>query len=44
MAPLLIIQEALRPISPLWGVIIPASIFLVAFVATLLLYRHFSKQ
>lgn len=29
---------------PWWGIIIPATIFVIAFVVTWLLYRHFSGQ
>ncbi len=28
----------------LWGILVPALIFVIAFVVTLLLYRHFSRQ
>ena len=32
------------PFSPIWGIGVPAFIFIVAFVVTWLLYRHFSRQ
>lgn len=28
----------------LWGIIIPALIFIFSFIVTYLLYRHFSKE
>lgn len=31
-------------VSPFWGIGVPAFIFIVAFVVTWLLYRHFSKS
>lgn len=30
--------------SLLWGILVPALIFVIAFVVTLLLYRHFSRE
>ncbi len=30
--------------SLVWGIVVPALIFVIAFVVTMLLYRHFSKQ
>lgn len=39
------IASALQQSSnPLWGILVPALIFVIAFVVTLLLYRHFSRQ
>jgi hypothetical protein len=28
----------------LWGVVVPAFVFLISFVTTYLLYRHFAKD
>ena len=28
----------------LWGVVVPATIFLIAFLSTWLLYRHFTAK
>ena len=40
----LLLQEVVpRGEINIWGVVIPASIFIIAFVMTMLLYRHFSK-
>ena len=30
--------------GPLWSVVVPALLFLLAFVATYLLYRHFAGR
>ena len=30
--------------GPLWTIVVPAILFLVAFLATYLLYRRFSKE
>ena len=40
---LLLQQVAERATSSWWGIVVPALIFIIAFSATLLLYRHFSK-
>ena len=29
---------------PWWGIIVPAAIFIIAFVVTWLLYRHFAAR
>ena len=39
-----LLQPAMRIGSPILGVLIPMAIFLVSFLVTWLLYRHFSKQ
>ncbi len=40
---LLLQQVAERSTSSWWGIVVPAVIFLIAFSATLMLYRHFAK-
>jgi hypothetical protein len=37
-------QQSMRIGSPILGVIIPLFIFLVSFVVTWMLYKHFSKR
>ena len=44
MIALLVQQAAERATSPLWGILVPALIFIIAFAVTLMLYRHFSKE
>jgi len=40
----IILQTAGRIGSPVLGIIIPATILLISFILTWLLYRHFSRQ
>lgn len=40
----ILLQQSMRVGSPILGVIIPLAIFIVSFVVTWLLYRHFSRQ
>jgi hypothetical protein len=44
MSALLLLQTAERAAVSLWGVVIPATIFVISFVVTWYLYRHFAKQ
>jgi hypothetical protein len=44
MLAMLLLNGAAAIGSPSLGIIIPALIFIISFVATWLLYRHFSKQ
>lgn len=44
MTPLLLQQVAERPDSIWWGILVPGLIFAIAFMVTLMLYRHFSKE
>lgn len=39
-----ILQQSMRMDSSLLGVVIPLLVFLVSFVVTWMLYRHFSKR
>jgi len=40
-----LLQEAANtPGIPWMGILIPASIFLIAFIITLMLYRHFARS
>jgi hypothetical protein len=41
---ILLLQAVEKPEISIWGVIIPALIFIVAFLMTLTLYRHFAGQ
>jgi hypothetical protein len=40
----ILLQQSTRVGGSILGVIIPLAIFIVSFVVTWLLYRHFSKQ
>lgn len=37
-------QESPRIGSPFLSIVVPAAVFLVSFLVTWLLYRHFSRQ
>lgn len=38
-------EQAVRRIESVWlGILLPAGIFVVSFVAAWLLYRHFARQ
>ena len=39
-----LLQDAVPQISPLWGYVVPAFVFLFSFWATWMLYKHFTKQ
>jgi hypothetical protein len=41
---MMIIQGAARPVNLLWGIVVPALIFLFSFVVTYALYRKFSGK
>ena len=44
MTALFLLQEARPEVSAWWGIIVPALVLAVAFIVTLMLFRHFSKQ
>ena len=37
-------QQSLRIGNPIWGYIIPGIVFLISFVLTWMLYKHFSQK
>ena len=41
---ILLLMQAVRIGSPSLGIIIPSLIFIIAFVVTWILYKHFSKN
>ena len=43
MIEIVIVQVAERGVISFWGVVVPAVVLIVAFVATFMLYKHFSK-
>ena len=40
----MVLMQTVRIGSPVLGVIIPAIIFVISFIATWMLYRHFSRH
>lgn len=41
---MMLLPQTVPEISPLWGYLVPAFVFLFSFWATWMLYRHFTKQ